>query len=282
MSLPRGGGPVLLALSAAAITGCHSRRGDERSERELALAAADALYERREDRAKLVEAQEAALSMLARSPEDPEVLWRLARAYTAYAYGYPEAPGDPCGVPGEPAPERCYALAMEYAFRCMETKPAWASRLMINDGRITRRIAQTLGPEEEDCLEQGIVAWTRWVALRGPSAGIYLESIRWLSARALELDEQSWVGHWGRAMVEALKPPIAEPDRAVAEEHFERAAALAPELAVPPTDRAIYVLAETDPEAFRAAIDAIERTYGADGTAYALENRRSLERLRAR
>ena len=47
------------------VAGCHGRRGDERSELDLALAAADRLYEQRADEEKLREALDAYLASLA-------------------------------------------------------------------------------------------------------------------------------------------------------------------------------------------------------------------------
>jgi len=272
-----------VVVSAAA---CKGRRGDERSQLDVALVAADALYAQRADEEKLREAQQAYFAMLADTPDDPEVLWRLSRAYTAFGYGYPDSPADLCGSPGEPDPALCYTLALEFAFRCMEANPAWSSRLAINDGHISKRVAAALGEREVPCVREGVQAWTRWTELRGPSAALYLESISWLSKRMGELNEEDegarpdWVSDWGVAMGQALAPEATLPDMAVAEASFEAAIVAEAELATPRADRAIHLLAQSDSVALDLEIERIREDCPTDDShPWALENRRALERL---
>ena len=283
----RRAGPILIVVAALTSTACRGRRGDERSQMEIALAAADRLYDQRVDEQKLREAQQAYLDVLAENPDEPEVLWRLSRAYTAFAYGYPDAPADTCGSPGVADPALCYTLALEYAFRCMEANSAWTSRLALNDGYISKRVAASLGAREIPCMNEGIQAWTRWTASRGPSAALYLDSISWLSRRLAELNGEEggpeWVSAWGAGMSEALAPAAMQPDTEAAAVSFETAVSLADELATPRVDRVIYLLARTDASStqlLREEAERIRADFPTDVShPWALENRRALERL---
>lgn len=271
---------VLLTVCGSA---CKGRRGDVRSEVELALTAADALYDQRVEPERLLESQQAYLAVLAESPNDPDVLWRLSRAYSAFAYGYPEAPGDPCGSPGVPAPALCYTLALEYAFQCMEANPAWSSRLAINDGNISKRVAASLGTQELPCVREAIHAWVRWAELRGPSANLYLESISWLSVRTGDLSKATpdWITGWGQGMTEVLASDAAGPDLEAAQANFELSIGLADGLATPEVDQLIHLTARDDRSGLSDAIGGLEAKYPTDVShPWALENRRALERLK--
>jgi hypothetical protein len=279
-----GGAVAALALTlAAALPACRGRRGDQRTDLEIALDAADELFARRTDPAKLAEARDAYLAALAMSPGDPAVYSRLAYTYAAFAYGYPEANADMCGVPGAPAPERCYELALEYGFTCLEINSAWSSRITLTDGDIDRKVAAALNQTDLPCLQQVIPAWIWWVEERGPSAHLYLESIRSLSQRSLELAPGNWQGAWGTAMSYALPPPVMGPELTEAARWFDLATQQQ-EAAIPHADRLRYLEGrEEDSSTLRRDARALvtEISGGGFSDAWALENRRAAERLEA-
>ncbi|MCB9758727.1 MAG: hypothetical protein H6739_02720 [Alphaproteobacteria bacterium] len=240
---------------------------------EEALKAADALFDARaESEERLLAAIEAYREVLAMATDDPRVLWRIARAYTALGYGYPS----------EASPQH-FDLAREYGLRCLARNTGYASRLDAAGGRINERAVRRLGVPERACLEQTLVAWLRWVEVRGPAAALDLQATELLARQARELDpgRERWIPGWSIGMVEALRPGRMSRDLEVMEQGFADAIAAEPGLAIPTADRARLVLPGLgDREALEVALHEVEGWPEGEAT-WALENRAARAQARA-
>jgi len=263
--------PVALALL---LTSCAARRAGDEGPSAAEIEAADRLYAQRADFDRLIEAQQAYLSLLADEPNHPALLGRLSIAYSAQAYGYPETVD----------PERVYALAREYGLRCLALNPAWTSRLALGEGRINRRVAAALTTSDVKCLQASLIAWARWLEIRGPGAHLDLAPLLALSNRLEDLSNGfDWVAPWALGMVGALPPAALEPDLAAAAEHFKEAARRHPGLVTPKLDWLVHVQADIDDSdlSYQAAVIQSDYAAMAESGSWILENRRGLEVLAA-
>ena len=213
-------GVMLSLLGCGALR--HARESDPTADR---IQEIDRLFGERLAEERLLESNSVAAELLLEDPNQPDVLWRMARGLEAQAYGH--------------TPEDAVALrleAMEWGRRCLRRNPGWASRETLAGGRISARAWQRLTTDELPCLEALLVAWIRRVEQRGPSAHIDLEPLQLLAARAMELDDSGWIPPWAMGMALGLEAEAGPGQLEEVEALMRLAAGREPELATPWVD----------------------------------------------
>lgn len=231
-----------------------------------AMEQVDALYAQRADRAALEESKDQALSALAEFGELAPIQWRLSRAYVALAWGY-----------GGDQAETFYLDARTFGLQCLGTATGYAGRVESAHGLITLGAARQLPQASLPCLEWTLIAWVRWVELRGPSASLDLDAITLLSDRALTLDPEHkrWGPLWARGMVEVLRPGPAPRDTTLARDLFVQAIGAEPQLAIAHLDFARYsMVLDGDGESWRRELRRFPGDHPEDQDGeWVLENR---------
>lgn len=126
----------------------------------------------------------------------------------------------------------------EIGRQCLRLNGAWVVMEDLAGGRITAQALRRLDVSDLDCARGLLVHWIRWVESQGMSGRIDLRPMGLLAERVNEIAETSmiWRDHWVMGMLAALGSP-SEENRNRAEFHFQKAIALAPELATPAIDR---------------------------------------------
>lgn len=234
------------------------------------IVQGDALFERRaESEEVLLQAIEAYRRALVATTDDPRVLERLAKAYNALAWGYPSE-----------ANQGGYATAREYAMRCLETGTGFSSRVEGANLRIDDAAVRRIGPEWRGCLDQLLVAWVRWVEVRGPSAAVDLEPLSRLArrGRALANKAPGWIPPWASAMTELLRPGRTSREADQADVWLTEASEAEPTLALPTLSRGRWLtLQQGDRDRFEELMLTLPERYPAEGR-WALENRAAAAR----
>ena len=247
---------VLLLVS------CWLRGGEARDPVDAGLGRADAVFAERGELDRLDEAIELYRGLLAEHPQDPRVLHALAVAWTARAWGHPSE-----------AQAAEYERARAYGLRCLERNPGFSSRVELGAGRVTEGAVRQLSDSDADCLDATLVAWVRWVELRGPAAAIDLEPLRHM-ARKSRLLQPGWVGPWGEAMSIVLLEGPLDRDLLRSRAMFQNAIKAEPRLAVAHLDFARHqLLLEGERSAFERELRSFDESHPpeSDGP-WALEN----------
>ena len=253
---------MLLLLS------CWLRNGEVRDPVDGALARADAVFSERVSLERLDEAIEAYRSLLAEHPGDPRILRAWSVAWTARAWGHPGA---------QQAAE--YERARAYGLQCLELNPGFSSRVELASGKVTVGAARQLTESDAACLDATLVAWVRWVEIRGPAAAIDLEPIRVL-ARQSRLSSEGWVGPWGDAMAMVLLEGPIERELPRSRALFQNAINAEPQLALAHLDFARHQLVlEGERSAYERELRSFDEAHPADADGpWSLENKAARDR----
>jgi len=244
------------------------RPGEARDPVLADLERADEVFEERLEPERLDESIELYRGILAEHPNDPRVLAALSRAWSARAWGL-----------SGPAQADEYERARAYGLRCLERNPGFSSRVELAAGRLTEGAVRQLTVSDAACLDATLLAWTRWVELRGPAAAIDLEPIR-LMARQSRLLGEGWVGPWSEAMAMVLLEGPLERELPRSRALFRNAINAEPSLAVAHLDYARHqLLLEGERSAFERELRSFDESHPPDTDgAWALENKAARER----
>ncbi|MDP2305351.1 MAG: hypothetical protein Q8P18_04925 [Pseudomonadota bacterium] len=163
------------------------------SERDRALAEADARWEARAEPGNLDAAMDLWLGSLSLAPDDPELLARLARG--EWTRGQLE--------PGQAHLEN----GQEYGYRCLLGWPAFAARLDVSGYELTPEAAAELPAEAGACLLWTIMNGLGQVERRGPGAALELDALAALLDRLGEVGGDAELGFrsWAQAKLLLLR-----------------------------------------------------------------------------
>ena len=269
--------PSLLLLTASLLPvapGCAARRAARQSSG-LArdLAAADALFERRGEPDGSSAAIQALLDLDGQHPDNPRVLWRLARAYTLQGYrsGPKQGKGD-------------LLTGREYALHCLALQPEFAGVVEGSGGMVTPEAVERLSEDDVGCLLWATLSWGRWLHWQGPAgAGIDLEVVESLGAQTRLLSGDGFArGRAAEGLAFSARPRLlgGTPQRARAA--FEAAIALEPGRLTPQVDLALLVLFPAgDDQAARDRLREVADAVIPAGDADAPEDERAQARARS-
>ncbi len=251
------------------LIGCFLFRRDSPDHFDMALEAADELFEQRADPQRLEEAIDAYVLIQASAPGDPRVLLRLSRAFTARAETLP---------PLERRKE--LELARGYGLECLSVNPGFASRWDLAGGRVTPQVARLLTAADAPCLATTLYAWVRWAEQRGAAAGIDLPALQALSDRAAALPT-GWVGPWSQGMLILIAPGPVEHDLFASREALELSILLSPGRATAHADLVRWQLVrEEDAEGFAQEVAGFPQAWPEDyDDEWGLENRVARDRV---
>lgn len=225
----RPGRRLCAAILALALSGCG---GAKRDALERRLAEADALYRSRGE-GGLTAMVESHLSLNDRFPDNPEVLWRLSRAYALLGDVEPETA------------ERHYANARDFGLRCLLLNGSFAGLAAAQGGRVTKAAVAELPEESVPCVVWTAMGWARLVDTRGAAGmALDLEPIEALARRAVELDPRYGSGRAQHALglALALPPDVLDPNLKAADAALQEAIAQAPGRLQVQVDHAAQVL----------------------------------------
>ena len=243
---------------------CGARRAPERPPKELALEALDQAYAQRTTRQALDANIQASLDLLAVDPEDADYLVRTSRAFSARA------------LMREAESEKLSDLeaARSYGMICLAGNTGYSIRIKQAGGQILGAAAKQLQKRDVLCIEQTLIAWVRWMEVRGPAGLVDAKSVRYLAERLRVLDPEGWVGPWATAMMLSLPQAGARAPLERSEELFAQAILAEPRLAEIYLDYIKFQLANVGEAEVRAALRAFSSAYppGADGP-WGFENR---------
>jgi len=156
-------------------------------------------------------------SLLARDPDDLNLLINSTKAYSAYVIVTTE-----CG-----RPERSAVLS--------RTGRAYGLRLLRESGGINRsdnleeisRKLRDTGRRKVEALFWGAYSWAQWINYQhgAPAAVIDLPKVELIMKRVVELDETFYNGgaHLFLGIYHALKPEIYGGDPVASRRHFDKA-----------------------------------------------------------
>lgn len=172
---------------------CALRASVAPSERDRALAEADARWEARAEPGNLDAAMDILLGGLALAPDDPALLARLARG--EWTRGQLE--------PGLVHLE----IGQEYGYRCLLGWSSFAARLDVGGYVVTPEAALELPADAGPCLLWTIANGLGQVDRRGPGAALELDAIEVLLGRLAEIDVEGPPGFqpWARAKLGLLR-----------------------------------------------------------------------------
>ena len=228
---------VLAALSflVFSLGGCAQRAATLRgAERRLALLEAEALFRQRADPNAFDEALRLYLSLTERGGGDPEVLGRLARAFTLRGYRV-----------GGSAGHIDLRTGRDYALQCLLATGEFASIVEAAGGVMTPEAAAVL-TDETFCLAWSTLPWARLLHEQGPAgSAIDLETLEAMGRRLGQLGGPEFGA--GRAfhvqgLTAALRPRAFGGDFSEAEALLRKAMVLSPARLTPSVDLAEYVL----------------------------------------
>lgn len=155
-----------------------------------AVAAADAVWERRAQSGGFDEAERAYSALLGRRPTASAVLWRQARVAWSRALSEPRRA------------ERWHEVGREVALRCVAATPAVAQALIATGDRIDRTLP--LAQSAPACRVYAAAHIVRLVALRGPGAALELEDATGLLTD-LGMAEEPAVLAWAQGWLRVLQ-----------------------------------------------------------------------------
>ncbi len=243
------------------------------SQEERATAAADALWERRAAAGNLDAAMEAWLVILARGPENPEVLARLARG--AWTRGQLEA------GPGR----EHFELGQDYGYRCLLASPSFAARVALDRFLVAEAAAEALPYSTADCVRWTLANGVSILALRGPGAGLSRASLEMLSGRLnlLEAGHADPMAAWAGAKLRLLAPPAPQSGPEAAERRGTQLEQARRDLeaAIASAPNVLFFRAELADAFPDARPRVMEGFVPAEPDLHARENARDTKRLRA-
>ena len=269
--LPRWSWLLLVgALLVGPATSCGGARRDPALK---AARDADLLWRARADPGGVEAALQAYLSVDEAHPDDQRVLWRLARMYTVM--GYVE-PNDAL---------RHYATAREFGLRCLMLQPSFAGVVQSRGGKVVPLAASELTEEDMECLVWTVIAWSRWLEVRGSAGGgIDLGILQALGNQAAELGGGWGAGraYYAKGLSHALPPAVLDPNWKAAREAFEASIDAAPDRLTPKVDYALLVLRRTgEEEAANKLLEEVVAYVIPDSDAEKFEDQRAQVRARA-
>jgi tetratricopeptide (TPR) repeat protein len=185
-------------------------------------AEADALWEQRDDRDKLVEALAKYETAFAANPKDRHVAERLARGYFFLGDAYETE---------DAAKLAAWDQALAWGKRCLAINPEVTALLAKGDETEATAIrAATV--EDVPCILWTATALGRWSRLEGPAATLAnVATVKAYITRVEDLDSDFYYAaadrYWGAYY--AAIPSFAGKDLDKSKEHFEEAIARAPE-----------------------------------------------------
>lgn len=207
-------------------------------------AAADAAFEKRDDRTQLELAIAGYEKALASNPNDVSLYERLARATYFLADAHLRA---------EPQKqEEAYNKSIEYGERCMALDPAFKAK--VAGGTKPDEAAKSLSKDYAGCIYWAAAALGKWATLKGFATRVANKDRikNWVDT-VTALDPNYFYGapdrYWGAYY--AILPGFMGKDLNKSEEHFKKSLAIAPNyfgtkvlmaerLATERTDRALY------------------------------------------
>lgn len=243
---------------------CGARRAPERTPKELAVEALDEAYAQRTDRETLEINIQASLDLLSSDPTDPDYLVRTSRAFSARA------------ITRKASADRLSDLetARSYGLLCLAGNTGYSVRIEQAGGQILGAATKQLQKRDAPCIEQTLIAWVRWMEIRGPAGLVDAKAVRYLSERLIVLEPGGWVGPWSKAMMLSLPQADARAPLERTEQLFAEAIQAQPRLAEIHLDYIKFQLPNVGEAQVSAALAAFptEHPPSADGP-WALENR---------
>lgn len=262
-------------VTVLVLLACGGRALDAPDPLALALADLDALLAERVQPESLDRAIAQGWALLGDAPEHPRVLGTLARAYAARGYS-------------RPGPQALDDLDQAYRLsrRCLARNPGWRSRLEVAGGRVVPDVTARLLPSDAPCLDSAMMSLGHRLQARGAAGWVDLRELGLLAEAALALDEDKagWAAPWAQGLVLTVSPQADEADQEAGAAAFREAARREPTLMTASVDRLTYVRARQDdrPTLVRAINSVrLRHSPARQDHAWALENRRGLERLEA-
>ena len=265
--------PVLLALLWGIVQGCGGKdtRAIDLSHR--IIRSGDKRYAQRADVRQLDQAIQWYLSGTREFPDSAKMMGRLARAYTARAYGHQQA-----GVEG-------YATARRFGLACLKTELAFGGLVSSAGGEITSKAISTLEEDRIGCMTWTSIAWSRWLAQRGVlGAGIDLSATAALARRAVELKPGYDGGrpYAALGLALALPPPPLKPKLGAARKALDKAIEMSPGRLTVQVDKAEFVSAPQGRKGeWRRILEEVVATPLTESDPDLLENRSAAARAKA-
>jgi len=243
------------------LSGCVARQAG-RDPLAKKLRSLDERYLRAATAAELAPVVQEAVIQLERHPEEPRLMWRLARALAAQA-----------SVVEAESAAASYAAAREVALRCLGLRPGFSAQIASAGGRLVPPAVVHLTGDDLPCATWALHAWGRALDLRGAGAvdpelpG--LEALAaWAAGTAGPPAERVWVAS-AAGLVLSLRPPLdgtpPQPGRPLLEE----AVRIGPGHLMPLVDLANYGLDPVSDATLRRRLlsDALATREDAPGAA---------------
>lgn len=226
---------VLRVLGLAVfLSGCAARQA-ARDPLAKKLRSLDDRYTRAATAAELAPVVQDTVLQMERHPDEPRLMWRLARVLAAQA-----AAGEPEAAPTS------YAAAREVALRCLSLRPGFSAQVAAAGGRLVPAAVTHLGPEDLPCATWALHAWGRALDLRGAGAvdpdlpG--LEALAaWAAATGGPPAERVWVAA-AAGLVLSFRPPLDGAPPVPGRPLLEEAVRIGPGHLTPLVDLALYGL----------------------------------------
>ena len=249
------------------------RQGDGKDPAYRYMTEGERFFMQRADPEKLDMAISSWQEGLLEAPASPELLGRLAQAYTVRGASTPESQIED------------YLRGREYGIRCLQNDTFLAGVAQTYGGRLIPRALRTVELELIDCLIWTSIAWSRWLLEHGVAgATLDLEIVLALATKAVELDPEHDRGRpmYALGLALSLPPAPLEPDLNAATEAFLAAHEAAPERWWIEVDLAEQVYAETgQDDAFNTVLSDILRRSPQRHPQESLENKRAIARAEA-
>jgi hypothetical protein len=243
---------------------CGARRAPERAPKELALESLDQAYAQRTTLETLEANIQASLDLLSLDPKDADYLVRTSRAFSARA------------ITRQAESEKLSDLetARSYGLLCLAGNTGYSVRIKQAGGQILGAATKQLQKRDALCIEQTLIAWVRWMEVRGPAGLVDAKAVRYLAERLIVLEPEGWVGPWAKAMVFSLPQAGARAPLERSEQLFAQAILAEPRLAEIHLDYIKFQLPNVGEAQVSAALAAFpsEHPPGADGP-WGLENK---------
>lgn len=211
---------VIACLAFGAFAGC-PKRVDLAAKLDAQLSEADAAWRKR-GQLGFDAAAGPLLAAYASSPDDPQVIWRVARWRVA----------EGMAAVDRGQARASYAEARAVAAACLDDEPGFTQRQAAEGWA---KALADLSPARRVCAAWTAFAWIRWVEVHGAdAAAMDFAPIDALVAAA-ELDGDlavRSVADWAGGLSLSIRPDWAGRDVARAQASFERATTLIPDSAV--------------------------------------------------
>lgn len=264
---------VLRLVGLAVFLGGCAARQAARDPLAKKLRALDDRYSRAATAAELAPLVQDTVLQLERHPDEPRLMWRLARALAAQA-----------AVGEVDSAATAYAASREVAVRCLNLRPGFSAQVAAAGGRLVPAAVTHLTAEDLPCATWALHAWGRALDLRGAGAvDPDLPGLEALAAWAADASgppaERVWVAA-AAGLVLSFRPALDGPPPKPGRPLLEEAVRIGPGHLTPLVDLALYGLDPTTDTSLRRRLLADALAPATDPPGAAAFNAQARDRAR--